>query len=242
MARKSTSRSSARKSASKSNYVKSSTSIAKLKKKGWTEARIAKAVGRDSSLISQISRGNKPGNNLRESLSKLASGKPVPVPSRRTTKSGSKARVRGEAMAGISVGHLGMKTFINDMRRVARRNGSVHMIIRWRVLKDRNGSDYRGSGLKSGETWLYGGIGRGSKADDIAYRAEQFAKFHPEMTSRQQLEAFLRSEVMEAHQGQMQGGYRQPHIEKADGLEGVRYDAFFHDEVKTTTIRRRRAA
>lgn len=72
--------------------------IEQLRAGGLNYNRIAKALGRDSSLIGQIARGKKPGANLLEPLQALASGAEViPEPARRTTKGGTAARVRQSA-------------------------------------------------------------------------------------------------------------------------------------------------
>ena len=68
--------------------------INKLHGKGLSDAAIGRALKRDSSLIGQIRRGAKPGNNLTGSLKALAStGKATEAP-RRTTKAGAVAKVR----------------------------------------------------------------------------------------------------------------------------------------------------
>ncbi|WP_148305765.1 hypothetical protein [Streptomyces collinus] len=66
---------------------------------GMTKAEIARAVGRDSAVMTQIERGAKPYRNLEPSLRALRDqrqGKPVTIPEapRRMTKSGQQAKVR----------------------------------------------------------------------------------------------------------------------------------------------------
>ena len=69
--------------------------INKLKASGKSYAEIGRALGRDSSLISQIARGKKPGANLVGSLQEFSGGKSKPTsPPRRTKKSGGLAAVR----------------------------------------------------------------------------------------------------------------------------------------------------
>lgn len=68
--------------------------IASLKAGGLTQAQISKAVGRDSSLISQAARGIKPVENLLPALRSLAEKKAPTEPERRRTKSGAEAKVR----------------------------------------------------------------------------------------------------------------------------------------------------
>jgi hypothetical protein len=66
-----------------------------------SKAEVARAVGRDSSVMSQIERGAKPYANLAPTLEALRdrrAGRDVAVPEapRRTTKGGDRARVRGK--------------------------------------------------------------------------------------------------------------------------------------------------
>lgn len=69
--------------------------IEALKAQGYTNASIGRALERDSSLISQIAKGKKPGRNLEASLDGLLrSGLVETLPPRRTTRSGAQARVR----------------------------------------------------------------------------------------------------------------------------------------------------
>lgn len=70
--------------------------IGELLSQGYSYAAIGRQVGRDGSLIRQIGIGAKPGLNLQESLTQLAStGEVTTPPFRRTTSSGTIARVRG---------------------------------------------------------------------------------------------------------------------------------------------------
>lgn len=81
--------------------------IERLIEKGMSRAGIARAVGRDSSLISQIERGKKPGKNLEPALRELnrlnakarekaGEGKRElkEKPERRVTKEGKPVKVR----------------------------------------------------------------------------------------------------------------------------------------------------
>ena len=62
---------------------------------GYTYSSIGKAIDRDSSLVSQVAKGKKPGRNLEASLEALLkSGLVETLPPRRTTRSGTQARVR----------------------------------------------------------------------------------------------------------------------------------------------------
>ena len=74
--------------------------IAKLVASGLTKAEISRRVGRNSSLITQIERGKKPGSNLVEPLAAILEKRPVPKPVARVTRSGAPAKVRkGKAAA-----------------------------------------------------------------------------------------------------------------------------------------------
>lgn len=68
--------------------------IDRLVKSGITKAEIARRVGRDSSLISQIEKGKKPGSNLVEPLRAIVEKRAVPKPVARLTKAGKPAKVR----------------------------------------------------------------------------------------------------------------------------------------------------
>ncbi len=90
--------------------------IAALHARGWTDAAIGRAVGRDSSLIHQIALGKKPGRNLSPALDALnargvagptsareapAVAGRLPDAPRRQRASGQPARVReGKAPGG----------------------------------------------------------------------------------------------------------------------------------------------
>ena len=72
-----------------------------LMAQGMSKAEIARAVGRDSSVISQITSGKKPYANLEPTLKAIReqrAGRDVPIPQapRRTTRSGAPAKVRGK--------------------------------------------------------------------------------------------------------------------------------------------------
>ena len=69
--------------------------ILELKAQGFSNAEIGRRLGRDSSLIGQVAKGNKPGANLQQALTELVTGGEVKTPPyRRTTADGSLARVR----------------------------------------------------------------------------------------------------------------------------------------------------
>lgn len=77
--------------------------IDKLVKKGFSQAEIARRVGRDSSLISQAAKGKKPVENLLPALKALGSkktAKAVQPPARRTTRAGAPVKVRQPKWVG----------------------------------------------------------------------------------------------------------------------------------------------
>jgi hypothetical protein len=75
--------------------------LAQLLADGMTKAEVARAVGRDSSVMTQIQRGSKPYANLEPTLTAIRDqrqGRAVPIPQapRRTNKAGAPAKVRGK--------------------------------------------------------------------------------------------------------------------------------------------------
>lgn len=86
--------------------------IQALQQQGFSNASIGRAVGRDSSLIGQIAKGAKPGANLQGALNELAqSGQVTTPPLRRTTSTGTLARVRSHvgAESVVPVAPVGQK-------------------------------------------------------------------------------------------------------------------------------------
>lgn len=89
--------------------------INELRASGLSMESIGQAIGRNRSLVRQVSIGAKPGNNLRDALAELrerlatvapdarrtvARSAPVTPPAARTTKTGKTARVRGKTTIG----------------------------------------------------------------------------------------------------------------------------------------------
>ena len=68
--------------------------INQLKAGGMSYSEIARKLGRDSSLISQIARGKKQGKNLEGALDDIKEKRSVREPERRKTKGGETAKVR----------------------------------------------------------------------------------------------------------------------------------------------------
>lgn len=78
--------------------------IEKLIASGMSKAEISRRVGRNSSLVSQIEKGKKPGSNLVEPLQAMLEKRAVPKPIARLTKAGKPARVRrGKGKAAPSL-------------------------------------------------------------------------------------------------------------------------------------------
>lgn len=108
--------------------------IHELVSRGMSQRAIGVALGRNSSLISQVARGRKPGANLRDSLAvlreQLGDGKPpakppaVPAPTRRLTASGKPARVRRPTTITGKSGAWATST----VKRQAARHGAHGMI------------------------------------------------------------------------------------------------------------------
>ena len=68
--------------------------IDRLHNNGLSYSEIGRRIGRDSSLVSQIARGKKPGTNLVGGLESIAGGASKATPPRRITASGAPAKVR----------------------------------------------------------------------------------------------------------------------------------------------------
>ena len=73
--------------------------IKSLRKKGYSDAAIGRALDRDSSLIGQVRRGVKPGSNLVDALKAFSKGEKI-TPPRRQTKAGKPAKVRRPSVRG----------------------------------------------------------------------------------------------------------------------------------------------
>jgi hypothetical protein len=95
---------------------------------GMSKAEIARAVGRDSSVVSQIASGAKPYRNLVGTLEAVRDNRvrgqerAVPEAPRRTTKGGERARVRGKtSLAGGRVVRVKRQAAANGARSILRR-------------------------------------------------------------------------------------------------------------------------
>ena len=63
---------------------------------GWSQAEIARRIGRDPRLVRFVLKGLKPGTNLVEALTQLARGEDVTPPPRRRDRKGRAAKVRSK--------------------------------------------------------------------------------------------------------------------------------------------------
>lgn len=101
--------------------------LAALLADGMSKAEVARAVGRDSSVMSQIERGAKPYANLEPTLRALQAqrqGQAVAVPEapRRTGKGGQVAKVRGKTnLAGGRVVRVKRQAAASGARSILRR-------------------------------------------------------------------------------------------------------------------------
>ena len=134
-------------------------SILQLRGRGFTDTQIGKLVGRDSSLIKQIREGRKPGANLSEALSGLASsgGEVGPVEvARRRSKAGTTARVRTgvhEAIPGradrVQIDtQVGRKAQLNELRRAP---SSAKVFLTVTVKKIRYSPDFTSDGTPASD-------------------------------------------------------------------------------------------
>jgi hypothetical protein len=204
------------------NSPSSRASIERLKREGYSEAQIGRAVGRDSSLIGQIARGKKPGNNLSAALDNLASGRKVRAPARRKKASGAIAAVRGSRAGAI---RPGMKAFIERMEKIAQRNGVAHLEMTWREMS------FAPSGPRANMNSIYGGPDRGSSAKSILAKARRYANAHSQESDAAQLEGFLKRELAKANR-----------MNALRGLDHIDYRAFYSARSKSKKSSRRKAA
>lgn len=84
--------------------------VNQLRAGGMSYAEIGRRVGRDSSLISQIGRKGNKGASLVGALQKVQGGAVSANAPRRTTKSGTTAKVRGGIKTIPGTSHISVKT------------------------------------------------------------------------------------------------------------------------------------
>jgi hypothetical protein len=109
---------------------------------GMSKAEIARAVGRDSSVISQITSGKKPYANLEPTLKAVReqrAGREVTIPAapRRMAKSGKAAKVRGKTNLAqgrtVVVKQQGVKSGASSIMRRLRQAADAGMQVAWTV-------------------------------------------------------------------------------------------------------------
>lgn len=120
--------------------------INSLKAGGMSYNQIAQKLGRDSSLISQIARGKKPGKNLEASLRDISEKKAtVKEPARRLAKSGEVAKVRKSAKPAsgkllkdkqgrikFAPSSSREQTFVNRLSNIATAGGKVSFRVKFK--------------------------------------------------------------------------------------------------------------
>lgn len=129
---------------------------------GMSKAEIARAVGRDSSVISQITSGKKPYANLQPTLRALReqrAGRPVTIPQapRRTTRSGAPAKVRGKTNLAqgrtVRVQQQGVKSGASSILRRLRTAEAAGMRVAWTVTYPKR---HQGKPVVLGKSPKYG--------------------------------------------------------------------------------------
>lgn len=174
--------------------------IEDLKGQGWSNSRIAKALGRDSSTISQITRKNKPkpGANLVGPLQALLSGAEKVEPERRKTKSGAVAKVRKPAVEKVGEADKPLlvkakpkseTAMMRELRGIAAEDGKLAIRVEfeaWQAYHDKE--------AKPGTAVLFrhGGIKAAEMLDEMARTGEGLSDW-----ILRQVEEQLKPEVMD---------------------------------------------
>ena len=166
--------------------------INSLKSKGKSYAEIGRALGRDSSLISQIARGKKPGANLVGSLQEFAGGKSKPAsPQRRKKKSGELAAVRKPKIQRIGTPKKPLmakasvkseRDLMRELRQIAKQGGKVAIRVDYARLKV-----YRDKVAKAGTAVLFrhGGIDADTILDEMRDTGESLEEYLFRVTDEQ---------------------------------------------------------
>jgi transcriptional regulator len=181
----------------------SSESIAKLRASGQSFASIGRALGRDSSLISQIARGKKPGANLSKALNALASGKKIKAPERRKTKSGQTVKVRTKRRlpsGGIKVKPKTIDGLIDALKFVSSHNGSIRIYAQWKSVPGLRAGD--SNNLLSIGFELFG---NGYKAAKVLKEVRRYERGHRATSRKEMLEGYLAKQFRVAFQSQGKG-------------------------------------
>lgn len=140
-----------------------------LRAQGMSNSEIARRVGRDSSLISQIGRKGNKGASLVPALQQIQSGAgSVNVP-RRTTKAGTAAKVRGGVTTIPGTDNIAIKTKTGN-KTLSKGIDSISgkgKHLKWRLtvssLKTISDRKYKNTGID-------GHLPRGWTTDDLANR------------------------------------------------------------------------
>ena len=82
---------------------------------GWSQAEIARRIGRDPRLVRFVLKGLKPGTNLVSALTQLARGEDVTPPPRRCDRKGRAAKVRSKSGRPVSYTHLRAHETVLDL-------------------------------------------------------------------------------------------------------------------------------
>ena len=136
--------------------------VAELMAAGMSKAEIARAVGRDSSVVSQITSGAKPYRNLIPTLEAVRDNRvrgrerAVPEAPRRTNAAGQAARVRGKTRrAGgrnVLVGRQAAASGARSILRMLREAAEAGMRVAWTVTYPKR---WRGAPVPLGKSPKY---------------------------------------------------------------------------------------
>lgn len=128
--------------------------IAGMRERGWSLGQMGRVLGRDSSLLSQVARGGKPGANLQRELAQLASRtsrvkdragyakahEKALAPARRKRAGGEEAAVRKGAVRlpeknfTVRGGKIGV-TLERRLKKAAKQGKLVSFKVRYRYIE-----------------------------------------------------------------------------------------------------------
>lgn len=109
--------------------------IFQLHAEGFNNAKIARAIGRDSSIVSQIAKGKKTGSHYVDALQEMLGGRDVPSVPRRTDKHGQIASVRTQNTIRDKTGSIDSATSSNvnvlkvTIEKLAQQNAQISLVI-----------------------------------------------------------------------------------------------------------------
>ncbi len=162
------------------NKLTSADRIGQLLGKGWTKAEVARGLGINSSTVTQVLKGAKPGANLAGPLATLARRntpassaaiKPVAV-TRRVGAGGQAVKVRTSGKAENSSGlamvrsTAGRTNIMRELEKAARQGKGVSFIVTLRTITNYHGD---GEAQKGAEIDLFkkGGMNAERFLDDV---------------------------------------------------------------------------